>query len=144
VTSRHALRRRIEGLRALSIFADCPPRAMRRLSLLGTQVTAAAGRHLTTAGTRGAEVVIVLSGSATCLVAGTEVAWFGPGDFFGEVAALDGGPRTATVVAITDMELLVLSRCEFALLIKSSPEVAHRILGSMAHRLRQANALAVA
>jgi CRP-like cAMP-binding protein len=89
-------------------------------------------------------VVIVLSGSATCLVAGTEVAWFGPGDFFGEVAALDGGPRTATVVAITDMELLVLSRCEFALLIKSSPEVAHRILGSMAHRLRQANALAVA
>lgn len=75
---------------------------------------------------------------------GMEVARFGQGDFFGEVATLDGGPRTATVVASTDMEVLVLSRGEFDMLVKSSPEVAHRVLRAMASRLRQANAPTVA
>jgi CRP-like cAMP-binding protein len=117
---------------------------MKRLSGLGTRVNISAGRHLTTAGNRGAEVLIVLSGTAICLVRGVEEARFGPGDFFGEVATLDGGPRTATVVAQTDMEILVLDRYEFDMLVKSSPEVAHRMLTTMAHRLRRANAKAVA
>jgi CRP-like cAMP-binding protein len=87
---------------------------------------------------------MVLSGTAVCLVRGAEQARFGPGDFFGEVATLDGGPRTATVVAHTDMEVLVLNRFEFEKLFKSSPEVAHRMLTVMARRLRHANATAVA
>jgi CRP-like cAMP-binding protein len=103
-----------------------------------------AGQHLTTAGHRGAEVLIVVSGRATCLVHGEAEAEFGPGDFFGEVATLDGGPRTATVIATTDMDVLVLSGFEFEMLVKSSPDVAHRVLKAMAHRLRQANARAVA
>jgi len=102
------------------------------------------GKVLTAAGSRGAEVLILLSGTATCLVREVEVTRFGPGDFFGEVATLDGGPRTATVVASTDVELLVLNRIEFERLVKSSPEIAHRMLRTMAHRLRQANAQAVA
>jgi len=117
---------------------------MKRLSALGTRMPVSAGRQLTTAGSYGAEVLIVLSGTATCFVGEAEVARFGPGDFFGEVAMLDGGPRTATVIASTDMEVLVLSRVEFEMLVKSSPEVAHRMLTTMAHPLRQANAHAVA
>ncbi|HXQ59573.1 MAG TPA: Crp/Fnr family transcriptional regulator [Acidimicrobiales bacterium] len=117
---------------------------MKRLSHLGTRVPVRAGQRLTTAGNRGAEVLIVLSGTATCLVGESEKARFGPGDFFGEVATLDGGPRTATVVARTDMDVLVLNRFEFETLVKSSPDVAHRMLKEMAHRLRRANAVAVA
>jgi CRP-like cAMP-binding protein len=97
-----------------------------------------------TTGQRGSEVLIVLSGTASCLVGGVEETRFGPGDFFGEVATLDGGPRTATVVASTEMDVLVLSAVEFETMVKCSPEVAHRVLKSMAHRLRQANAKAVA
>ncbi len=133
-----------EELSGLPVFADCSARTMRRLSNLGTRVQVRAGKRLTTAGNRGAEVLIVLSGTATCLVGGVEEARFGPGDFFGEVATLDGGPRTATVVASTDMDVLVLNRFEFETLVKSSPEVAHRMLEAMAHRLRQANGKAVA
>ncbi len=117
---------------------------MKTLSGLGTRMRVAAGQRLTIAGNRGAEVLIVVSGTATCLVQGVEEARFGPGDFFGEVATLDGGPRTATVVAGTDMEVLVLNKFEFEMLVKSSPEVAHRMLKAMAHRLRRANAKAVA
>jgi CRP-like cAMP-binding protein len=117
---------------------------MKRLSRLGTRLAMPAGKHLTKAGGRGAEVLIVLRGTAICQVGGEEVARFGRGDFFGEVATLDGGPRTATVTAITDMEVLVLNRFEFEMLVKSSPEVAQRIITTMAQRLRLANAAAVA
>jgi CRP/FNR family cyclic AMP-dependent transcriptional regulator len=126
------------------IFEGCTPRAKKRLSGLGTRIQVSAGRPLIKTGGRGAEVLIVLAGTAICEVHDKEVARFGPGDFFGEVATLDGGPRTATVVAGTDMDVLVLNRSEFETLVKSSPEVAHRILTTMAHRLRHANAAAVA
>jgi len=131
-------------LRQLPVFAGCPGRTMKLVSNLGTRLRIRAGQRLVTTGHRGSEVLIVLSGMASCLVGGVEEAQFGPGDFFGEVATLDGGPRTATVVASTDMEVLVLNGVEFETMVKSSPEVAHRVLKSMAHRLRQANAKAVA
>ena len=106
---------------------------------LGTRVNVAPGRVLTTAGERGAESFIVLSGFASCRVGGTEVALFGSGDIFGEVAVLDGGPRTATVVAETDMELMVLSIDEFDALIRTSPTVARRMLRTLGGRLRLAD-----
>jgi len=113
---------------------------MKRVANLGTRLRIPEGRSLVTTGNRGSEVLIVLSGTATCLVGGVERARFGPGEFFGEVATLDGGPRTATVVAGSGMEVLVLNGFEFETLFKSSPEVAHRMLKAMAHRLRQADA----
>ena len=104
------MRQKDPELHGLPIFADCSPRTMKVLSGLGTRMRVAAGQQLTSAGKRGAEVLIVVSGTATCLVQGVEEARFGPGDFFGEVATLDGGPRTATVVAATDMEVLVMNK----------------------------------
>jgi CRP/FNR family cyclic AMP-dependent transcriptional regulator len=133
-----------QELLGLDVFSGCTGRTIKRVSTLGTRLNIASGHRLITAGSRGAQVLIVLSGTAVCLVGDVEEARFGPGDFFGEVATLDGGPRTATVVAATDMEVLVLNRFEFELLFKSSPEVAHRMLTVMAHRLRRANAKAVA
>jgi len=145
MTKRDAVGRDTQNdLGSVPLFADCPPRDRKRLALLGTRVHVGAGRELTTAGSRGAQVLVVLSGHATCLVRGTEAASFGPGDFFGEVATLDGGPRTATVVADTDMDLVVFSRAEFERLVSASPAVARRILVAMARRLREANAMAVA
>ena len=63
----------------------------------------------------------------------------GPGAYFGELAILDGEPRSATVVADTDMELLVLDSREFRRLIEASPTIAWKILATMAERLRQAD-----
>jgi CRP-like cAMP-binding protein len=77
-----------------------------------------------------------MTGAASCRIGGREVATFGPGEFFGEVAMLDGGPRTATVTADTDMDIWVLNRCEFDELLSVLPGVAPRMLRSMARRLR--------
>jgi CRP-like cAMP-binding protein len=125
------------GLGEVALFGASTAQERRRLERLGTRLVVPAGRRLVTAGDLGRQVIIVLSGTATCSVGETDVAHFGPGDFFGEIATLDGGPRTASVVADTEMEVLVLTRCEFEAMIKASPEVAHRMLCSLAHRLRR-------
>jgi CRP/FNR family transcriptional regulator, cyclic AMP receptor protein len=118
------------------LFAAFSPRALKGLTMLGTYIQVEAGRELITAGDTAAELVIVMTGAASCRIGGREVATFGPGEFFGEVAMLDGGPRTATVTADTDMDIWVLNRCEFDELLSVLPGVAPRMLRSMARRLR--------
>jgi CRP/FNR family transcriptional regulator, cyclic AMP receptor protein len=130
-------------VRRLPLFAGCSPRDLRKLDNLGTQVSVRPGQELLVEGRRGAEVILVLHGEAVCDVAGREVARFGAGHFFGEIAALDGRPRTATVKALTDMDVLVLDRGEFDRMFDLSPEVARRVLTAMAQRLRAADDLAL-
>ena len=63
----------------------------------------------------------------------------GPGEFFGEMSLLDGLPRSASVVALEDSEVLVLNRKDFLELIRNLPEIALRILTEMSKRLRSAD-----
>ena len=62
----------------------------------------------------------------------------GPGDFFGEMALLDGGPRTATVTTTTDVTLFALTGWVFRGLVIEHPGIATRMLETMASRLRTA------
>lgn len=62
-----------------------------------------------------------------------------PGSVFGEMALLDGGPRTATVVALQDAECLVLSRWDFVAELRTNPQMAVAMLPILSKRLRQAN-----
>lgn len=61
-------------------------------------------------------------------------------DFFGEMAALDGLSRSATIIAMEDSEIFILNKEEFLALIKKFPEIAFSLLKILAIRLRQANA----
>src|SRR5487761_602366 len=93
------------GLEGLALFANCTPQQLRHIDGLGVRMTVPEGRQLMGVGERGGDFVVVLAGSATCSVGGRRVARFDRGEFFGEVALLDRGPRTATVVADTDMQI---------------------------------------
>jgi CRP-like cAMP-binding protein len=110
--------------------------------MIGTRVHVKAGRKLVAAGDFTSEILLVLSGTASCYVDTREVATFVAGDFFGEVATLCGGPRTATVTATTDMDLWVFVRGEFEEVLRVSPDIARRMLCAMARRLRAADAAA--
>ena len=70
----------------------------------------------------------------------TVLATLGPGDFFGETALLDGYPRTASIRALEDGECLVMTRWDFLVALKSSPDMAAQILRTLARRLRQTDA----
>lgn len=141
---RKTWRGKADKLAEVPLFAGCPPKELKNVANLGTRVVVPAEQTLVVQGARGIEVMVVLSGRARCLRDGWAIALFGPGDFFGEVAVLDGGPRTATVVADTDMEVLVLDRLEFELLLEGSSEVRRRMVRVLASRLRSADDLAVA
>ena len=124
------------------LFAFSTPRERRGLACLGTDVRVEAGSVLTPEGHTGREFFIVKEGEATCSIRGLPRARFHPGDFFGEMALLDGGPRTATVTAETPMELLVFGAAEFRSMLENSVGVRQRLLVEMARRLREADATA--
>ena len=74
---------------------------------------------------------------------GRKVATIGPGSGFGELALLERAPRNATVVADTDMELVVVGRREFAAMLDEVFGFARKMLAGTAHRLREADARAI-
>jgi CRP/FNR family cyclic AMP-dependent transcriptional regulator len=129
-----------DNLPNLRLFDGCDLKERRAIVKLATGVSVQEGRVLIRQGHTGSEFFIVLSGFASCEIDGRRVARFGAGDFFGEIALLDGGPRTASVSATTAMDLLVFNRGEFVALIELSGKVAHRLSGELAARLRAANA----
>jgi CRP/FNR family cyclic AMP-dependent transcriptional regulator len=67
------------------------------------------------------------------------IALYGQGDFFGEMALLDQGPRAATVTALTPMRLLTFKAAAFGELLDTAPDVGRKILRGIARRLREAN-----
>ena len=112
---------RIEQVQQTKLFANCTKDELRIIASLTTMKDVASGAVLAEQGKVGREFFVVTEGSATASRNGEWLAELGPGSFFGELALLDGGPRTATVVADTDMTLLVLSRTEFKSLQFSAP-----------------------
>jgi CRP/FNR family transcriptional regulator, cyclic AMP receptor protein len=126
----------IDSLQASPLLSDASRGELNRLVGLGTTLHVGAGRVLTSQGRRGREFFLVVSGVASCLVDGDRVAEFGPGDFFGELSLLTDNPRTATVIADTDMDLVVFSAQEFDHLLHGSPSVAAQMVDRLANRVR--------
>lgn len=135
--SRRIAKKEIDMLADVPLFSACSQRELREIAKLGTPVEIQEGRVLTTQGTVGREFFLVLEGKAECVVNGRRVAVFGHGDYFGELALIEGGTRTATITATTPMELLVLSAGEFSSLLRSAPSIAMKLLASLAGRVRQ-------
>jgi CRP-like cAMP-binding protein len=81
---------------------------------------------------------VILDGTAEVLVDGETVNELGPGDWFGELALLDGEPRTATVTSVDDLEVAVLGVRMFRTLLREFPDLAAQLLAGMAGALREA------
>jgi CRP-like cAMP-binding protein len=127
-------------LSTVPLFSRCTKKELKVLSRLATQMTFPAGRVVTQQGRYGREFIVILNGQATVTIDGQTVATLGPGDFLGEIALLDGGPRTATVIADTDLVVEVMSHQEFASVLVDVPLVTRGILKGVAARLRAADA----
>jgi CRP-like cAMP-binding protein len=126
-----------ELLRGVPLFADCDDRELAEITGLARQTGAAAGTVLVTEGEPGTEFFVVVDGRARVSVEGEAVADLGPGSFFGEMALLDGGERTATVTATTAVELLVLARDDFNRMLEvAMPALAPKLLKVVGRRVR--------
>jgi CRP/FNR family transcriptional regulator, cyclic AMP receptor protein len=136
--------RKSELLAQMPLFSTCSRRELAQVTALTVPDTLAAGTVLTRQGATGGIAYILASGQAEVLRAGRRLALLGPGDVVGELSLIDGEPRSATVTAVTDLEVLQIDARDLTRLLRRAPAVNRKLLEALAQRLRQADALPVA
>jgi CRP/FNR family transcriptional regulator, cyclic AMP receptor protein len=109
-----------------------------------SEVEHEAGHNIVTEGGGAAGFHLMLAGEATVLQGGREKRTLGAGDFFGEIALIDGGPRSATVRADTRVRTLSVTAWDFKPLLAEHPEMAHKVMVELCRRIRSAEAQAQA
>ena len=124
-----------EMLAQVSLFAGLSKGQLQDISSLATRLDLPSGRQLTRQGAVGQEFIIVLQGDVEVVVDGDVVATPGAGECYGEIALLDSRPRTATVVATSDVIVDVIGRREFRELLARQPKIAEQLQRTMAERL---------
>ncbi len=128
-----------DHLLRIPLFSGCSTLDLDRLARATDEVTLGTGTALTRQGDIGREAFVLLNGTAEVRRDDEVIAALEPGAVIGELALLDGGPRTATVVATSEVEVLVLSRPAFNAVLDEIPTLAHQLLVTLARRLRAAD-----
>jgi len=132
---RHRPDQTIDNLRKVALFAKCTNKELSKIASLHCQVRVKAGKAVAEQGTLGREFVVIVSGTATVQRDGIDIATLGAGDYFGEIALIAHGRRTATVVATTDLVVDAFNRSEFEQLLETSPELAPKIYAEATRRI---------
>ena len=128
----------VELLQRIPLFADLEPRELERLSGSFKERTFDAGNPVATEGEGAAGFFVIESGEAVVTVHGEERGRLGPGDYFGDIALIDQGSRSATIVADSDLRCYGLTFWDFRPLVESDARIAWPLLQAMAKRLRAA------
>jgi len=124
-------------LRRVPLFQGLDDKHLDTLSRTFTDRTFSAGTEITHEGGGGVGFFVIADGEATVTVHGEERATLGAGQYFGEVALIDDGPRSATIVAKTDVTCYGLTPWQFRPLVEENATIAWPLLQAMAKRLRE-------
>ncbi len=126
-------------LSAVPLFAGLHQRDVRRVASVAEETWFNAGHVVVQEGEPGSSFYVILDGEArvTKGASGRTVARLKAGDYFGELALLDGGPRSATVIAETSLDAVGIQRSAFRKMLTQEPEVGLRIMAGVAARLRE-------
>ena len=127
---------KVKALSAIGLFSGCSKKELQSVAGLCTPLSLEEGFVLTTEGAPGLECFVIADGKASATIGGTKVGEVGVGECVGEMALLDGGPRSATVTAESPMNVYVLSVPEFWSLLDVNPAILRHIATSLAQRLR--------
>jgi CRP-like cAMP-binding protein len=128
----------VELLQRVPLFEHFEKGDLERLARSFKERTFDAGSTVAGEGKTGAGFFVIESGEATVSVRGDERRSLGPGDYFGEIALIDDGARSATVTAVSDLRCYGLTSWEFRPLVESNASIAWKLLETMAQRLRAA------
>lgn len=127
----------IRALKKVAFLAGLSDRQLKLLARQTKEVRFPAGRLICKQGETGVGLHIVLEGDVKVQIDGRTRRRMGSGSFFGEVALLDGGPRSATVVAESDVRTISLPFWNFKSVLKENPTIALKMLEEVASRLRE-------
>jgi cAMP-binding proteins - catabolite gene activator and regulatory subunit of cAMP-dependent protein kinases len=127
---------KLKMLGGVPLFAACKPRSLESIAQLADEVDIPAGKVLMREGDTGDAFYFLIDGTVEVQRQGTVVSTLGPGSFFGEVALIDHGPRTATVTSTTPARVLVLAHREFNSLLDQFPDIRTELMSALARRVR--------
>jgi CRP-like cAMP-binding protein len=129
----------IETLKSIPLFSSCTKKELALVAEIVKPQEYPAGHAIVVQGREGAGLHIVTEGTVRVEVDGKVRRKLGPGRFFGEIALLDNGLRTATVVADTPVRTLAIVSWQFRGLLKDQPNLTIRMLEEVCRRLRSAD-----
>ena len=129
----------VDVLRGIPLFAPLSKRHVKRIANLARPRRFAASSAIVRKGQRGETFYVVLDGEATLSLPREGTSTLAAGDFFGELALLDGGPRSGTVIAKTPVLTMAIGRRPFLKLVAGDSELALGLLKATAERLREAD-----
>jgi CRP-like cAMP-binding protein len=129
----------MEALRQVPLFSNLDEKDLDQLARQMHERRFPEGAEVTTEGATGAGFFVIAEGNADVSIGGEHRTTLGPGDHFGEVALIDDGVRSASIMAATDLLCYGLTPWEFRPFVEDHPQVAWALLETLARRSRQAD-----
>ncbi len=131
----------VTALRGVGLFAGLDDKTLGRIAQQTKPYHFTEGESVIDADASGrfGRLYTVVSGTAEAQINGEAVATFGPGDHFGEMSVLDGSPRSAAIVATSELDTLGLSAWNMRTLLREEPDISMHIIETLVARLRKVN-----
>jgi CRP-like cAMP-binding protein len=126
----------VEVLRKVNLFDGLATKELESVADTCKRAEFRAGANIVTQGDRSARLYVITEGTAEVRVHGTKVDEIGPGDYFGEIAVIDGEPRAATVTATSPVSALSLADFNVKALLRSMPDIGFKMLRTACARIR--------
>lgn len=127
-----------DALKKVPLLAGLSERELERLAAQLHERKFPAGSTVVSEGATGTGFFVITEGEAEVEIGGQVLSKLGPGDYFGEMALIDEGIRSATITAVTDLTCYGMTPWEFKPFVDEHPEVAWTLLQNMTRRLREA------
>ena len=126
---------KIELLKGVPLFSKLDKKELQDVAQIADEIDLPAGKEMATEGDRGREFFVLLKGAAEVTRAGEKINTMKEGDFFGEIALVTKMPRTATVTATSDVDVLVITERAFDDLLKKSPSIGRSVAEALVERV---------
>ncbi len=127
----------LESLKQVPLFSACTKKELEKVARASDEITMTAGTLIVDQGQTGREAFVILDGEVVVKRNNRKVATLGAGAVLGELSLLDHGPRTATAICETDCTLLVIEGRRFLGVLDDVPAISHKLLASLADRIRE-------
>jgi CRP/FNR family cyclic AMP-dependent transcriptional regulator len=132
-----SMKQYLEHLREVPLFNGCTRKELEKIAKASDEITMTADTMIIDQGQTGREAFVIVDGEVAVKRNGRKIADLGPGAIVGELSLLDHGPRTATAVCTTDCTLLVIDQRRFLTVIDDIPSLSHKLLRTLASRIRE-------
>jgi len=126
---------KVELLKTVPLFSKLDKKGLEDVAHIADEIDLPAGKEMATEGDRGREFFVLLKGEAEVTRGGEKINTMKEGDFFGEIALVTKMPRTATVTATSNVDVLVITERAFDTLLKNSPTIGRGVAEALAERV---------